>query len=51
VHAPTQDKSDYMKDGFYDELERVMDQFPKKHRKVEKIFSNQQSGMKVYMNL
>jgi hypothetical protein len=28
VHAPTEDKFDYVKDNFCDELERVFDKFP-----------------------
>jgi hypothetical protein len=34
VHAPTEDKSDDVKDIFYEELERVFYQFPKKHTKT-----------------
>jgi hypothetical protein len=34
VHAPTDDKSDDMKDSFYEELERVFDKFPKYHMKI-----------------
>jgi len=29
VHAPTEDKSDDTKNVFYEELERVLDPFPK----------------------
>jgi hypothetical protein len=29
VHAPTEDKTDDVKDGFYEELERIFDKFPK----------------------
>jgi exonuclease III len=29
VHAPTEDKTDDVKDSFYEELERVFDEFPK----------------------
>jgi hypothetical protein len=29
VRAPTEDKSDDVKDSFYEELERVFDKFPK----------------------
>jgi hypothetical protein len=32
MHSPTEDKSDDTKDGHYDELDRVTDQFPKYHR-------------------
>jgi hypothetical protein len=35
VHAPTEDKSNHTKDGFYVELERVVDQFPKYHIKIQ----------------
>jgi hypothetical protein len=51
VHAPTEDKIDDMKDSFYEEVERVFDEFPKYHTKilladfnaqVRKMFSNQQ---------
>jgi hypothetical protein len=34
VHAPTEDKCDDTKDGFYGELEHVFDQFPKYHMKI-----------------
>jgi hypothetical protein len=33
VHAPTEDKIDYVKDSFYEELERVFDKFTK-HIKI-----------------
>jgi hypothetical protein len=29
VHEPTEDKSDYTKDSYYKELDRVMNQLPK----------------------
>jgi hypothetical protein len=35
VHAPTEDKTDDVKDSFYDELERVFDKFPKYRRRME----------------
>jgi hypothetical protein len=31
VHAPTEDKTDDIKDRFYEELEQVFDKFPKYH--------------------
>jgi hypothetical protein len=31
VHGPTEDKTDNVKDSFYEELEYVFDQFPKCH--------------------
>jgi hypothetical protein len=34
IHAPTEDKTDDMKDSFYEELERVFDKFPKYHKKT-----------------
>jgi exonuclease III len=34
VHAPTEDKSDDVKDSFYEELERVFDKFPKYRMKI-----------------
>jgi hypothetical protein len=34
IQAPTQDKTDDMKDSFYEELECVFDKFPKYHRKI-----------------
>jgi hypothetical protein len=34
VHAPTEDKTDDVKDRFYEELERVFDTFPKYHMKI-----------------
>jgi hypothetical protein len=33
VHAPSEDKSDDSKDGFYEELE-VFDHFPRYHKKI-----------------
>jgi hypothetical protein len=41
VHAPREDKSDDVKDKFYEEIARVYDQ----------IFSNRQSETRVYMKL
>jgi hypothetical protein len=34
VHAPTEDKHDNTKDGFYKELECVFDQFPRYNMKI-----------------
>jgi hypothetical protein len=34
VHAPTEDKIDDVKDGFYEEMEGIFDQFPKYHMKI-----------------
>jgi hypothetical protein len=34
VHVPTEDKTDDVKDSFYEELECVFDKFPKYHMKI-----------------
>jgi exonuclease III len=34
IHAPTEDKIDDTKDSFYEELDRVFDNFPKYHTKI-----------------
>jgi exonuclease III len=34
IHAPTEDKTVDVKDNFYDELECVLDKFPKYHKKI-----------------
>jgi hypothetical protein len=34
VHAPTEDKPDYVKDSFYEKLELVFDKFRKYHMKI-----------------
>jgi endonuclease/exonuclease/phosphatase family metal-dependent hydrolase len=34
VHSPTEDKTDDVKNSFYEELERVFDKFPKYHTKI-----------------
>jgi exonuclease III len=57
VHAPTEDKTD-VKDSFYEELERVIDKFPKYLLKIllgdfnakvgREDILNRQLGMKVY---
>jgi hypothetical protein len=31
IRAPTEDKTDDVKDSFYEEMERVFDKFPKYH--------------------
>jgi hypothetical protein len=61
VHAPTEDKTDDVKDTFYEELECVFDKFPKYHMKIllgdfvakagREDILNRQLGMKVYMKL
>jgi exonuclease III len=61
VHAPTEDETDYVKGSFYEELERVIDKFPKCRMKIllgdfnakvgREDFLNRQLGMKVYTKL
>jgi hypothetical protein len=34
VHAPTEDKTDDVKDSFYEELERIFHKFSKYHMKI-----------------
>ena len=34
VYAPSEEKSDYSKDSFYEELEQVYGNFPKYHKKI-----------------
>jgi endonuclease/exonuclease/phosphatase family metal-dependent hydrolase len=34
LHAPTEDKADEVKYSFYEELERLIDKFPKYHMKI-----------------
>jgi hypothetical protein len=34
VHAPTEDKVDVIKYGFYEELEQIFDQFSRYHMKI-----------------
>jgi hypothetical protein len=34
VHAPTEDKTDEVKDSFHEELECMFDKFPKYHMKI-----------------
>jgi hypothetical protein len=34
AHAQTEEKNDYLKDSFYEELEQVFDHFPKYHIKI-----------------
>jgi uncharacterized membrane protein len=59
VHSPTEDKDEVTKE-FYEEIERVLDQFLKYHLKIVvgglnesrgKRFSNQKSGVTVLMKL
>ena len=34
VHAPSEEKSEELKDSFYEELEEVFDHFPQYHMKI-----------------
>jgi exonuclease III len=54
VHAPTEDKTDDVKDSFYEELERIFDKFPKYCMRI--LLGNLNAkvgreGMKVYTKL
>jgi hypothetical protein len=61
VHIPTEDRTDDLKDSFYEELEHIFGKFPKCRMNIlleefiakvgRKTFLNQQLGMKVYMKL
>jgi hypothetical protein len=62
VHAPCEDKSDDVKDNFYEKLGCVFDRFPMYDMKillgdfnakvvVGRIFSNRQLGMRVHTKL
>ena len=61
VHTPSEDKSDDSKDSLYEELEQGFDHFPRYHMKIllgilmrkwgERIFSNRQLGMRVYIRI
>jgi hypothetical protein len=41
VHAPKEDKTDDVKDSFYEELERVFDKIPKYRMKIVRRFQCQ----------
>jgi hypothetical protein len=61
IHAPTEYKTDDVKDSFYEELERMFDKFPKYHMKFllgdlsakvgREDILNRQLGMTVYTKL
>ena len=61
VHVPSKEKSDDSKEIFYEELGHVFNNFPKYHMKIllgsfnakirERIFSNQQFKMRVYIKI
>jgi hypothetical protein len=61
VQTQTEDKTDDVKDSFYEELEHVFDKFPKYQMKIllgdfnakvaERTFLNRQLGMKVCTKL
>jgi hypothetical protein len=50
VHAPTEDKTDDMKDSLYEELERVFDKFPKYHMKILLGNVNAKLGRETFLN-
>ena len=48
------EKNDDSKNSCYEELEQVFDHFPKYHKKIllgERVFSNRQLGMTVYIRI
>jgi hypothetical protein len=49
-HAPTDDKTDDMKDSFYEELDRAFDKFPKYRMKIVLGDFNVEVGMKTFSN-
>jgi hypothetical protein len=62
VQASSWEKSDDSKDGFQKELEQIFKHFPKYHMRIllgdfkakvekERISSNQQLGMRVYIRI
>jgi hypothetical protein len=61
IHDPRKGKTDFVKDRFYEELERVLDKFPEQNMKIlladfnDKVgkedFFNRQLGIKVYTKL
>jgi endonuclease III-like uncharacterized protein len=51
VLAPTEDKTDDVKDSFYEELERVFDKFQKYHMKIVLGDFNAKVGRKTFLNL
>jgi hypothetical protein len=61
VHVPSKKKIYDSKDSFYEQLEQVFDHFPKCHTQNllgdfnenwgERIFSNRQLGMRVYIRI
>jgi hypothetical protein len=51
VHAPTEDKTDFVKDSFYEELERVFDKVPKYQMKNLLGNFNSKVGRKDIFNL
>jgi exonuclease III len=49
VHAPTEDKTDDVKDSFYEKLECVFDKFPKYHMKILLDFSDTVGREDIFM--
>jgi hypothetical protein len=50
VHAPTEDKTDDVKDSFYEELKLVFDKFPKYHMKILLGDFNAKVARKTFIN-
>jgi len=61
MRAPSEEKSDNLKDSLYEEREVVFDHFPRYHMKMllgdlmqnweDGIFSNQKLGQRVYIRI
>jgi hypothetical protein len=50
VHASTEDKIDDIRDRFYEELEQVVDKFPKYHMNILLADSNAKVGREDIFN-
>jgi hypothetical protein len=50
VHAPNNEKSDDLKDRFYEELEDGFDHSPKQHIKFCQVISMQKWGERIFSN-
>jgi hypothetical protein len=44
VHAPTEDKTNDVKDSFYEEMERIFDKVPKYHMHILLGYFNAKAG-------
>jgi hypothetical protein len=61
VHATSEEKSDDLKEDFYEELQQIFDHFPRHHMKIvlgdfmqkwaQGIFSNRQFGIRFHIRI